>query len=74
MRCFTQRISGICKRVFLEAVEAGEIKSIKRNGRLWFREQYLIEFIEKMEKEAVRLSQKTQSPLRLQIQDMASNP
>ena len=42
---------GFCKRVFLEAVEAGEIKSIKRNGRLWFREQYLIEFIEKMEKE-----------------------
>ena len=43
---------GFCKRIFLEAVERGEIRAIKRNGRLWFREAYLEEFIQKMEEES----------------------
>ena len=42
---------GICKRVILEEVEKGRIRCIKKNGRLWFREVYLLEYVSLLEKE-----------------------
>jgi len=43
---------GICKRLLIEAVENKEIRCIKKNGRMLFRPIYLIEYVEKLERES----------------------